>query len=117
MKRLVFNVNLMILAANVGTWRRPCVCFVDGRLEAFGCQEEVYLVVNLSIRGMPGCYPRQLLGVESVSKGDSLRTLRVSLLCRLFLQCQIFLLSVPNVAMCKGLLWHSNRLELQIYPS
>ena len=32
------------------------------------------------------------------------------------LQCQIFLLSLPKVGMRQGLLWHSNRLELQVYP-
>ena len=36
-----------------------------------GYQDEVYLVVNLPIRGMPGCCPRQLVGVESVGKDES----------------------------------------------
>ena len=35
-------------------------------LEASGCQDEVTLVVNLSIRGVPDCCSRQLVGVESV---------------------------------------------------
>ena len=60
-----------MIAANVGTWERSCVCFVDAGLEAFGCQDEVYLVVKLPIRGMPGCCPRQLVGVEKVGKGES----------------------------------------------
>ena len=60
-----------MIAANVGTWERPCVCFVDAGLEVLGCQDEVYLVVNLPIRGMPGHCPRQLEGVESVGKGES----------------------------------------------
>ena len=60
------------ITANVDIWERTCVCFVDAGLEAFGCQDEVYLVVNLPIRGMPGCCPRQLVGVESVGKGKSL---------------------------------------------
>ena len=40
-------------------------------LTQLGCQDEVYLVVNLSIRGMPGCCPRQPAGVESAGKGES----------------------------------------------
>ena len=53
---------------------KDLVCFVDAglELEVLGCQDEVYLVVNLPIRGMPGCCPRQLVGVESVGKGKSL---------------------------------------------
>ena len=58
-----------MIAATVGTWKRSCVCFVDVLLEAFGCQDEVCLVVNLPVRGMPGCRSRQLVGVESVDKG------------------------------------------------
>ena len=60
-----------MIAANVNTWARPCVCFVDAGLEALGCQDGVYLVANLPIRGMPGCCPRQLMGVESVGKSES----------------------------------------------
>ena len=60
-----------MIAANVSTWERPCVCFVDAGLEALGCQNEVYLVVNLPIRSMPGCCPQHLLGVGSVGKGES----------------------------------------------
>ena len=55
-----------MIAANVSTWLRSCVCFADAGLEALVCQEEVYLVVNLPIRGMPGCCPRQRLRLESV---------------------------------------------------
>ena len=61
----------MMITADVGTWERPCVCFVNAGLEMLGYQDEVYLVVNLPIRGMPGCCPRQLVGVESVGKGES----------------------------------------------
>ena len=57
------------IAANIGTWERSCVCFVDAGLEAFRCQDEVHLV-NLPVRGMPGCCPRQLVEVESVVKGE-----------------------------------------------
>ena len=60
-----------MIAANVGTWGRPCVCFVDAGLEALGCQGAVYLVVNLLIRGMPCCCPRQLVRVDSVGKDES----------------------------------------------
>ena len=38
---------------------------------ALGCEDEVYVVVNLHIRGMPGCCFGQLEGVESVGKGKS----------------------------------------------
>ena len=61
----------VMIAFNVSNWERPCICFVDARLEAFGCQDEVYLVVNLPIRRIPGCCHRQLVGVESVGKGES----------------------------------------------
>ena len=27
----------VMIAANVGTWERSCVCFVDAGLEALGC--------------------------------------------------------------------------------
>ena len=50
-KSLVFSFNLI---AGVGTWERPCVCFVDAGLETLGCQDEVYLVVNLPIMGNCG---------------------------------------------------------------
>ena len=46
-----------------------------------------------------------------------MQTLGVSILCRLSLQCQISLLFPPSVGIRQGLLWLSNRLELQIYPS
>ena len=90
------------------------VFFVDAGLEALGCQDEVCLAVNLPFGGMPGCCPRQLVAVESVGKGligGSLRTLGVSMF-----RCQIFLLSLPSFGMRQDLLWHSNRLELQVYP-
>ena len=74
-KRLVFSFNCykhgVMITANVGTWERPCVCFVDAGFEALGCQDEVCLVVNLPIRGMPGCCPRQLVGVKRIGKGES----------------------------------------------
>ena len=47
----------VMVAANVGTWKKYCVCFVDARHEALGCQNEVYLIVNLPTRGMPGYCP------------------------------------------------------------
>ena len=110
----------VMIVVNVCTCERPCVCFVDAGPEALGCQNEVYLVVNLPIRGIPGCCPRQLVGVESVGKGESAdlcNTLGVSILCRLSLQCQIFLLSLSSVGMRQGLLFHFIRLELQVCPS
>ena len=75
------------------------VCFIDAGLEVFGCQDEVYLVVNLPVRGIPGCCPRQLVGMDSVGKGESVA------LCSsvvLFFQCQIFLLSLPSVSTRQG---------------
>ena len=45
--------------------------FVDAACEALGSLDEIYLVVKLPIRGMPGCCPRQLVGVESDCKGKS----------------------------------------------
>ena len=52
----------IMITAGVNLWERSCVCFVDAGLEALGCQDEVYLVVNLLIRGTPGCCSRQLVG-------------------------------------------------------
>ena len=77
-----------MIAANVGTWERPCVCFVDAGLEVLGCQDKVCLVVNLPVRGIPGCCPRKFVAVESFGKGElvTFRTLGVSILCHLFLK-------------------------------
>ena len=61
----------VMIAANIGTREGPSVCLVDAGLEVLGCQDEVYLVVNLPIGGMPGCCPKQLKGLESVGKGES----------------------------------------------
>ena len=63
MKHLVFSFNLTV----VSTRSR---CILDAGLEALECQDEVYLIVNLPVRGMPSCGPRQLVGVESVGKGE-----------------------------------------------
>ena len=105
-----------MIAANVVTWKRSCVCFVDARLEAFGCQNEGNLDVYLPIRGMPDCYPGQLVGMESVGKGE-----RVAL-CEL---CEspsyvVYLSnakSSPSVGVCQDLLWQSNRIESRVHPS
>ena len=43
-----------------------------------GCQDEVYLVVNLPIRRIPGCCHRQLVGLESVGKGESVALCELS---------------------------------------
>ena len=61
-----------MIAAIVGTWEWPRVCFVYAGLEALRCPGKVYLVVNLPIRGIPGCCPRHFVGEESVGKGESL---------------------------------------------
>ena len=68
----------VVIAANVGTWERSCVCFVDAVLEALGCQDEVFLVVSLPIRGMPGCCSIQLVGMDSVGKGESVARCELS---------------------------------------
>ena len=57
-----------MIAANVSTWEGLYVCFVDAGLEALGCQDEVCLVVNLPIRDMSGCHPRQYVGVDRAGK-------------------------------------------------
>ena len=67
-----------MIVASVGTWERPCVCFVDSGLEVLGYQDEVYLVVNLPIRRIPGCCHIQLVGVESVGKGESVALCKLS---------------------------------------
>ena len=61
----------VITAENVGTWERSCACFLDAGLEALGCQDEVYLVVNLPIRACQVAVPDNLLGVNSVGKGET----------------------------------------------
>ena len=107
------------MAANAGTWENLVRAFVDAAFEVLGCQGEVYLVVNWPIRGIPGCCPRQLVGVESVGEGEFVALCELSespSSVVLSVQCQIFLLSLPSVGMRQGLLWHSNRLELQVYP-
>ena len=68
----------VIIATNVGIWERFCICIVDAGLEELGCQDEVYLVVNLPIRGMPGCCPRQLVGMRSVVKRESVSLCELS---------------------------------------
>ena len=42
-----------MIAATVSIRERSCVCFVDAGLEALGCQDDAYLVMNLPIKGMP----------------------------------------------------------------
>ena len=43
----------VMITANVGTWERSCICFAGAGLEVLGRQDEVYLVVNLPIKGVP----------------------------------------------------------------
>ena len=59
-----------MIAVNVDTREKSCVCFIDAGLEALWCQDEVCLIANLPIRGMPSCCPRQLVGMGSVGKGE-----------------------------------------------
>ena len=62
----------VIIAADAGERKRSCVCFVVAGLEMLGCQDEVSLVVNLPVRGVPGCVRTgQLAGMETVGKGES----------------------------------------------
>ena len=67
-----------MITTNVNTWERPCVCFVDAGLELLGCKDKAYQVLNLLIRGIPGCCPRQLVGVESAGKGESVALCELS---------------------------------------
>ena len=50
-----------MITNNVGIRERSFVRFVQAELEALECQDEVCLVVNLPIRGMPNCCPRQFV--------------------------------------------------------
>ena len=59
----------VMIVANSSALERSCVCFVDAGLEALGCQDEVYLVVNLPIRGVPGCCSKQLCVVGECWQG------------------------------------------------
>ena len=120
-KRLVFSFNLMVVSTR--SWSLPMsapgkdlvFALLMRDLKCWSVRIKSHLVVNLPIRGIPGC----CWGGECRQGWvcDSLRTLWVSILCRLSLQCQIFLLSLPSVGIHQGLLWHSNRLELQVHPS
>ena len=74
-KCLIFSFNLMVVSTR--SWSQPMsapgrdLVFVEAELRALGCQSKIYLVVNLSIRGMLGCCPIQLVEVESVGKDTS----------------------------------------------
>ena len=105
-----------MIAASVGTWKRPCVCFVGIGLEVLGCQDEVYLVVNLPIRGVPGCCSRQLVGVDCVGKGESvaLCELQESPFSVVCLASATFLLLLPSVSTRQDLLWHPIALHYKL---
>ena len=60
-----------MIAVNVDPWERSHVSFVDAGVEALRRRDEAYLVVNLPTRGIPGCCSKQLVGVESVGRGES----------------------------------------------
>ena len=45
------------------------LAFVNALREALGCQEEVYLVVNLPSSGMSGTSPSQVVGGGECSQG------------------------------------------------
>ena len=95
----------------IASWKRSCVCFVDAGLAALGCQDEVYLVVNLPIRGMPGFCPRQLMGMGSVGKGELVVFFSNSN------SLHPLSFASPSVGIHQGLIWYSDRLELQVYSS
>ena len=40
-----------MIAANVGTGERPCVCFVDAGFEVLGCQDKVLSGCELAHEG------------------------------------------------------------------
>ena len=108
-----------MIAANAGSWDRLCVCFLDAALEALGCQDEVYLGVNLTFRGILRCCPRQLLGVENVGRGKSMALCELqespsSVVC--LSSAKSSYCSCP-VLVCARSYKHFNRLELQVYPS
>ena len=58
----------VMIAANVGTWERSCVCFVDAGFEALGCPDEVYLVVTLPV---PGCDPARQRNARLLSQTNN----------------------------------------------
>ena len=95
-----------MIAANVGTWERPCVCFVDAGLEVLGCQDKVCLVVNLPVRGIPGCCPRQLLGVARVSRWFSANSRSLHPLS--------FVSSMPNLPTVPAQCWYASRPTLAL---
>ena len=85
-----------MIAANVGTRERSCVCLVGAERYAMGFQDEVYLVVNKHARllSKTTCVCGEC---RQGWVGGSLQTPEVSTLCCLSLQCQIFLLSLSSV--------------------
>ena len=104
-KRSVFSFNLMV--ASTRSWSLPKSApgkdFVFALLMldyALGCEDEVYVVVNLHIRGMPGCCARQLAGVECWEwwAGGSLWTLGVSILS--------FVSVMPNLPTVLAQCWY-----------
>ena len=94
----------VMIAANVGTCETPCVCFVDTGLQALGCQDEVYLLVNLPL----GAYQVAVLDIlcgwrvlAMVNRLPFANSMSLHLLS-LSIQCQIFLLSLPSVWFAPG---------------
>ena len=79
------------------------VCFVDAGLEVFVCPDEVYLVVNQHLRGVPGRCSRQLVGVDSVGKDESVALANCMSLHPLSFVCRT--VNLPTVpAQC----WHAS---------
>ena len=100
-----------------------------------GCQDKVYLVVNLPIRGIPGCCPRQLVGVDCVGKGESVALCELldspsSVICLsnaksaycpyLVLVCVRVYFGIPIALNCKyillgSLFYDANKLLIELF--
>ena len=84
----------VMIAASLDSLERSCVCFVVARFEALGCQDEVYLVVNLPIRACQIAVLDNLWGRRGKGESVALRELQESpssVVC-VVVECQMFLL-------------------------
>ena len=101
----------VMIAANVGTWERPCVWFLMPDLKRWVVIMKSIWLSTCPIRAMPGCCPRQLVGVESVGKGESVAVCKhqefsFPVVCLSSSESSYFLRS--SVGMRPGILRHSN---------
>ena len=110
----------VMIAANVSTWERFVFAWLMLDLKHWGVRMKSVWLWTCPLGACKVPVLDNLWGwrVSARVKGwvsGSLRTPGVSILCRLSLQCQVFLPPLPSVCMHQGLLWHSNPLELQVY--